>query len=292
MHKRRLLVALAAALVWVDVYAARISFERVVPAPRDLRGAEDLGLISAIGDNDRISTFLDVFLDQTNRSGMLRVHDGTSLGLRSDVALRRFRRRVGAQLFLRVFAFTCQTEKKSGEGRSPDYDGKRVRRRQEWFEAVCTARIDVIDAGSLSVISSFDTRGEGTSPRVAAVTDEERYTATDQAARYAAVAAAEEITPRRVRESIVLEENVPAFDHAMSMIDAGRIAEARRIWNAAALREPDSAPLHMNLAAVCEALGDVPSAGEHYRQATRLAPANSRFRAERELFRRRYGLKQ
>lgn len=293
MHNPRLYFAIVTALVCLNTQGARITFERVIAAPHDLGGAQDLAVISAIGDNDRISTFLDVFLDQTNRSGTLRVHDATSLSVVTDeAARRRVRRRYGAQLYLRVVAFTCRTERKSGEGSSPDFEGKRVRRTQLWFDSVCTARIDVLDPDLLRVVSSFNTRGEGTSPRVLDLTDEERYTATDQAARYAAVAAAEEITPRKVRETITLDEKAPAFFDAVSRIDADRLEEARRIWEAAALGQPASAPLQFDLAAVCEALGDIPAAREHYREAVRLAPKESRYRAELEMFRRRYGLKQ
>jgi hypothetical protein len=292
MGNPRLFIALATALVCLNVGAARITFERVVPAPHDLRGAQDLAVVSAMGDNDRITTFLDVFIDQTNRSETLRVHDATSLGVVSNAASRRrLHRMFGAQLYLRVTAFTCQTERKSGEGSSSDFEGKRVRRKQQWVDCVCSAHIDILDPDSLRVISSFNTRGEGTSPRVVELSDEERFTATEQAARYAAVAAAEEITPRRVRETITLDDRAPAFSDAVSMIDTGRLEEARRVWDGAALRKPASAPLHFNLAAVCEALGDIPSAREHYREAVRLAPGQSRYRAELEMFRRRYRLK-
>lgn len=89
MRNPRLFVAIATVLVCLNIRAARITFERVIPAPHDLGGAQDLAVVSAIGDNDRISTFLDVFLDQTNRSGTLRVHDATSLGVVSDEAARR-----------------------------------------------------------------------------------------------------------------------------------------------------------------------------------------------------------
>ena len=40
---------------------------------------EDLLITHAIGDNDRIATFIDVFIDQTNREGTLRVIDPTTV---------------------------------------------------------------------------------------------------------------------------------------------------------------------------------------------------------------------
>jgi Flp pilus assembly protein TadD len=167
-----------------------------------------------------------------------------------------------------------------------------VRRRQLWIDATCSAHVDILDPDSLRTVSTFDTHGEGTSPRVTELTDEERNTAIDQAARYAAVAAAEEITPRRVRETIALDETAPLFEKGMSMIDSDRLAEARSIWEQALVRRKDSAPLHFNLAAVYEALGDIVAAQQHYREARRLAPNESRYRIELELFRRRNRLKQ
>jgi len=77
------------------------------------------------------------------------------------------------------------------------------------MDAVCMARIDVM-AADMKRISTFYGRGEGTSTRVETISDEERDLAVNVAARYAAVDAAERITPRRVREVIPLDEPVPA----------------------------------------------------------------------------------
>ncbi len=297
MRPPRLFIVLAVFLSCVTAQAtSRLTFQRIIAAPHDLGGAQDLAVVYAIGDNAKITTFLDVFIDQTSRSGTLRVHDATAvgrtIGIRpDDAALKRFRRRFGAQLYLRVNAFSCKSNRKSGEGSSYDFEGKRVRRKQLWIDASCAAHIDVLDPDSLRTLSFFDAHGEGTSPRVEELTDEERDTAIDQAARYAAVAAAEEITPRRVRETITLDETAPAFEDGMAMIDADRLAEARNIWDQAVSRGKDSAALHFNLAAVCEALGDLVAAQQHYQEARRLAPKESRYRIEAELFRRRNRLK-
>ena len=272
------------------VSAARITFERTIAAPQNLRGAQDLAIVYAIGDTDELSTFLEVFIRETNQSGALRVHDATDIGGRlaaSDIARRRYRRRNGTKLFIRVNAFTCATHKRSGEGSAHDFEGKRIRRKQQWFDAVCRAHVDLVDAETMDPHSAFDARGEGTSPRVTQVTEEEREVAEEQAARYTAVVAAEQITPRRVRETIDLVEKAPAFEAGMAMIEANRLSEARKIWEKAVKRDRSSAPLHFNLGAVCEAVGDVDSAREHYEAAQRLAPDESRYRWELEMFRRR-----
>jgi hypothetical protein len=270
--------------------AARIAFERTIAPPQNLGGAEDLAIIYAIGDNEQLSTFLEVFIRETNQGGTLRVHDATAIGstlAASDIARRRFRRRYGTELFIRINTFTCATHKRSGEGSAHDHDGKRVRRKQQWFDAACRAHLDMVDAETMDAHSSFGARGEGTSPRVTTAGEEEREIALEQAARYTAVVAAEQITPRRVRETIDLIEKAPSFDAGMAMIDADRLEDARRIWENAAAREKTSAALQFNLGAVCEAGGDVEAARKYYEAAQRLAPGESRYRWELEMFRRR-----
>ncbi|MGZ8829895.1 MAG: DUF6340 family protein, partial [Thermoanaerobaculia bacterium] len=141
-------------------------------------------------------------------------------------------------------------------------------------------------------LAQFSARGEGTSPRGEVIGDEDRNLAVDQAARYAAVAAAGEITPRRIRETIALVENAPAFEEGMAYIDAGGADQARAVWENALHANQSSAPLHFNLATVYEATGNLKAAEEHYSAAQRLAPKDARYRYEHDLFRRRNGLRK
>ncbi|MGZ8830655.1 MAG: hypothetical protein ACXW2Q_09820, partial [Thermoanaerobaculia bacterium] len=198
--------------------APRITFERTVPAHRSLGAAEDLVITYAIGDNDAIATFIDVFIDQTSRSGTLRVIDPTTVE-RSTERSKRWRRppkyveqRYRADAYLRIDAFSCHTTDKSGQVGAYDVDGNRVHRTQRWSDAVCEAHIDVLEKESKKHLAQFSARGEGTSPRGEVIGDEDRNLAVYQAARYAAVAAAGEITPRRIRETIALVANAPAFE--------------------------------------------------------------------------------
>ena len=55
----------------------------------------------------------------------------------------------------------------------------------------------------------------------------------------------------------------------------------------AAARHQDSAALFFDLAAVSEAIGDVPSARDYYERAVRLSPKERRYATEFRLFRRR-----
>jgi Flp pilus assembly protein TadD len=73
----------------------------------------------------------------------------------------------------------------------------------------------------------------------------------------------------------------------MSLIDSGRLREARALWEAALRQQPRSASLHFNLAAVCEAIGDRKAAERHYTVAHELAPKEERYTSEMRLFTRR-----
>jgi tetratricopeptide (TPR) repeat protein len=284
MLRLRYVCALVMLAASSAVASSRLTFDRTIPAPRSLGRVEDLLITYAIGDNDRIATFIDVFIDQTNREGTLRVIDPTTVE-RSTERSHRWRnppkyaeQRYRADAYLRIEAFSCQTTDRSGLGGAYDVDGNRVHRTQRWVDAVCVAHIDALATDHKRKLAEFNVRGEGTSQRVTRVGDEEREVATDQAARYAAIMAAEQITPRRVRDSIDLAEDAPAFDDGMSYVDSDQLPEARRIWEVALLSNPRSAALHFDLGAVCEAMGDFAAAEQHYAEAARLDPKDSRYR--------------
>jgi tetratricopeptide (TPR) repeat protein len=257
---RRPLIALFLSILAPILFAAspRITFERVVPAPHDIGDAEEIAVVQAIGDSPKIETFVEIFVHQINRSGMLRARDARGSTGPADV-------------YLDVKAFTCSTTTREGEGSARDIDRNRVRRRHVWADAICTARIDVLSP-AMKRLSSFQVKGEGTSPRGDVVGSDEREIALEQAARYAAISAAERITPRRVRESIPLDETAPAFAEAMLLIEAERLADARAMWETTLKKQPRSAALHFNLGALCEALGDRRAAEQHYSAARKLAP--------------------
>lgn len=236
--------------------APRISFLRVVAPAHDL-GAEAVTIAGAIGDSNKIETFLDVFEQKVNASGVLRIEK------EADVRLS-------------IRAFTCTAEEKNGEVGARDADQNRIRRTQHWVDARCGARVDVSDAKGRRRVS-FAVKGEGTSPRTDTLTDDDRNKALDQAARYAAIDAAEQITPRRVRETIPLDETAPAFAEGMELINTDQLEEARKVWETELRRSPRSAALRYNLAALCEAMADRRVAEQHYIAARELAPGERRY---------------
>jgi tetratricopeptide (TPR) repeat protein len=276
----------------VATAAPRLNFVRHVPALHELAG-ERVTILYAIGDSDKVDTFLEVFTDHANRASTLKVENAVEHGQHlvsastDEFTLRRIRREHPADVYLGVNAFTCTLTDHGGEGSEHDTTGERVKRHHVWTDAVCTARIDVLDVNAKRV-ETFTVRGEGTSPRVSELTPEERGIAMEQAARYAAITAAESVTPRRVRESIELDDTAPAFGEFMAMIQAERLSDARAILEIGLRQHPASGALHFDMAAVCEALGDLQAARDHFREALRLAPYSKPYRTELDLFKRRY----
>src|ERR1043165_2552941 len=278
-----LLVATAASA------APRISFVRRVPAAHDLAPAERVAVIYAIGDSDKVLTFVDRFVDVVTRAGKLRITNAVENNHHfATIDVAALRHDHPADAYLGVNVFTCSGVERSAEGSEHDVDGGRIKKTHRWIDATCTARVDVLGRDGRKLFS-YHVRGEGTSPRATTLSDDEKDVAYEQAARYAANVAAEEITPRTVRESIELEETAPSFDDGMAMIDAGKLADARAIWESALRRHRESAALSFDLGALAEAMGDVQAARGYFQAAVKLSPKETRYKSELELFRKRLG---
>jgi tetratricopeptide (TPR) repeat protein len=251
----------------------RIVFERTLRAAHDLGGVEEIAIVQARGDTEQVEAFVDELLRDLNRGGF---------------RARDVRFATGpAEAHLDVKTLVCTTATREGEGSARDVDGNRVKKRYASVEATCSVRIDILNR-FMKHQSTFYASGSGVSPRVDVVTAEERERALEHAARHAASEAADRITPRKVRESIVLDETAPAFEEGYAMIEASRLAEAKAIWEGALRRGgARSAALRFNLGAITEALGDRRAAELHYNAAKQLAPGETRYAAELRQFARR-----
>lgn len=267
----------------------RITFTRTMTPAHDLAPAESLAVIYAIGDSTKIDAFIEHFVDLVSRAGALRIVNAVENNhhlIVDDLSLRTVRREHPADVYLGVNRFTCSGDEKSAEGSEHLDSGDRVKRLHHWIDAMCSARIDVLNSDGRKMFS-YTVRGDGTSPRSVSLTPDERDVAFEQAARYAAVSAAEGITPRMVRESIELDESAPSFDDGYAMVNSERFEDARAIWQAAAIRHRDSAPLYFNLGAVSEAMGDLRAARDYFERAASLSPKERRYATELRLFHRR-----
>ncbi len=298
MTRRTVLhIVLATAVCAAASGAQRLSFVRTVPAEHELHG-DRVVVIYALGDSDQVRNFIDVFVDRANRNRGIAVNDATArhthvIGEHPDEKeIRRIRREHPADVYIGVNHFTCESVDRSGEVGSYDVDGQRVRRMQKWADTVCRARIEVFDGISLKRVDAFEAKGEGTSQRVTELSAEDRKIAASQAARYAAISGSELITPRRVRESVDLDESAPGYEEISRLIDVDRLADARQRWETLLHDNPSSAALHYDLAAVCEAMGDIENARQHYESAVKLSPDQLRYRSELSMFRRRSGQKK
>jgi tetratricopeptide (TPR) repeat protein len=267
----------------------RISFTRTVPAVHDLGSAESIAVIYAMGDSNKVETFVDRFVDLVTRAGALRIENVVENNhhlVVDETSLRALRKAHPADAYVGVNRFACSGDEKSAEGSEHLESGERIRRVHHWIDATCSARVDVLNASGKKIFS-YTVRGVGTSPRLASLTQDERDIAYEQAARFAAVIAADEITPRSQRETIELDDQAPSFDEGFAMIGSERLGDARAIWQSAARRHHDSAPLFFNLAAVSEAVGDIEAARSYYEKAVQLSPKERRYAMELHLFHRR-----
>jgi tetratricopeptide (TPR) repeat protein len=289
--KSRLLFAVALLLCGTAALAnpPRITFMRTMAPAHDLAPADHLAVIYAIGDSNKIESFVEHFVDLVSRAGAMHIVNAVENNHHSlvdDLSLRTVRREHPADAYLGINRFTCNGDERSAEGSEHLDSGDRVKRMHHWIDAQCSARIDVLNADGKKMFS-YTARGQGTSPRSALLTPDERDVAFEQAARFAAVSAADGITPRTVRETIELDENAPSFDDGFSMVTSERLEDARAIWQAAAVRHRDSAPLYFNLGAISEAMGDLTAAGGYFEKAASLSPKQRRYATELRLFHRR-----
>jgi len=253
--------------------APRLVFDRLLPPAHDLGKATDVALVAAESADPHVEPFIDHFLEHANRPGGTHFRDArTTPG--------------PAELHLVLKMLQCDAADREGEGSVRDADGNRVKHRYFWVDAVCAARIDVLSR-YMKPLSTFYAKGEGRSSRVEALDGDQRADALMDAARAAASDAAGRVTPRRVRESIALDDTAPVFEDGASFIAAQDFGSARKIWEEALKKTPSSAPLHFNLGAVCEALGDRQAARLHYLAARELAPRETRYEDEMKLFARR-----
>lgn len=285
---RLVVLALAATALVPSLFSApRLKFVRTIPAVQDLGKAEVVIAIYKADTGTKIEHFMDFFVEQTNRSSVLQADAARIAGDPDNVVLQRVQRRHPADIYIMVRNVECSMEEKAGTGSVHDPDGKRIPQRYEWVAAACRAHMDVLRGRDLTKRFSYMSKGEGQSPRVVDVTDDERNFALEQAARYTAVSASEAITPRRVRESIVLDDTAPGFHESHGLIDTYELEEVRKLWLAAARKHPQSAALQFNLGAVNEALGDLAAAQMHFQKARQMAPSEMRYQHEYKLFQRR-----
>src|SRR5207244_11146701 len=110
-------VLLALALAPITASAARVTFTRVIPPPHDLGMARRAAVIYAIGDNEKITTFVERFIDYAGRATLRidnAVEDDQHLSALNDATLRATRQAHPADIHLGVKACGCSGTERSG----------------------------------------------------------------------------------------------------------------------------------------------------------------------------------
>ena len=121
--KSRFSIAAALLLCAAAAFAnpPRITFMRTMAPAHDLAPAESLAVIYAMGDSNKIETFVEHFVDLVSRAGLLRIANAVENNhhmLVDELALRTVRREHPADAYLGINRFTC------------DGDGEKRRRKR------------------------------------------------------------------------------------------------------------------------------------------------------------------
>ena len=161
---RRLTAALVFQASAAFAVGPHVAFVRLLPAAHDLSPAKSIAVIYAIGDNQKITTFVENFVEYVDRSGTLRVEnaveDNQHLSAFDAAAIKRLRREHPADAYVGIGLFTCDGAERHAEGSEHDVDGGRVKRVHQWVDASCLARIDIrSDTGKR--LFSLTAHGEG-----------------------------------------------------------------------------------------------------------------------------------
>ena len=261
-----------------------VTLTRAVPAPYNLGSIRTIALVDARGEDDLVDRFVETLLREERSRGFYEVLDARSLGLRvSDVARDRRRAddllgRVVADVYFEVRLWSCSVHERSKAYKEKQKDGTEVAKTKWWYEAECAASVEMVSRGGRE-LASFEVTGTHESVKGEKTSSWQRESCLSSAVDEAAHLAVAQFTPRRVEESIGLEKDAPLAKEGIALVEEGRTAEARTLWEGALAANGGNAGLHYNLGAVCEALGDVDAARKEYREAIRLAPGKEEYRA-------------
>ena len=158
--KVRFFLALALLLPAASALSSppRISFTRTMPPAHDLAPAERMAVIYAIGDSPKIEAFVEHFVDLVSRAGVLRIANAVENNqhlIVDEYSLRALRRELHADAYLGINRFSCTGVEKSGEGSEYLENGERVKRMHHWIDAICSARVDVLNGNGKRMFSSL-----------------------------------------------------------------------------------------------------------------------------------------
>ena len=277
----------APASAW-SPFAPKVTFTRRVPAPHNLGPLTRLGLVELSGENAH--TFSHNFKQAVAADGVFEMTDATSERsslsklVRNDKPAKEFRKAYPADVYLGVNISRCFTYPVSRVHREKQKDKSYVTKTYYRVTSSCNAVVRLIDGRDGRELTSYPVSSNRKSAESLQIYGYEAATVEAAALRALVNDVRAGFTPRSEEESIVLDKNAPKFKVAMQQIKNRKIENARKLWEDTLAAGEESAALHYNLAAVCEALGDATSAREHYNDATKLDSASKQYREELSRF--------
>jgi tetratricopeptide (TPR) repeat protein len=275
-------LALLVLVLTVSGCGPGVSVARVVPAPYNLGNVKTVALLEARGTGP-VDRFVNTLMYEERQRGFYSIVDARRYHVRNtDLARDRkgaapLLKEVAADVFLEVRLWGCTSVLQNESVKKKDKDGHEYRKTLYWYRGECNAELDIVD-GDGRELASFEVKGTHDGVKYEEPKDYEQEPALSRAVDEAAERAAGQFTPRRITESISLDEKAPLAKAGIAEIEAGRHDRARKLWEGALDANPASAGLLYNLGAVCEALGDARTARRYYEDALGLAPAKTEYR--------------
>lgn len=272
-------------------FGPKVKFEHVVPPPHHIPGVERIvvaqySTYDPLGSESVMQSMIwrakehrFEIVDATDnrvRLADLRGGKGTTKKFLDDFA---------ADAYMSIDVRNCNSRINSESVKKKKKDGE-VTVNEYWGVASCAADLRIVDPSG-EELASFSVVGDGESTRNESRGSYLENTALTNALSEAAAEAVAKFVPRRVEVSIGLEKKAPGFKEGFEKVKVDRLQDARSVWETTLASNAGSAPLHFNLAAVTEALGDYDAATTHYAEAARLAPGEKKFRRAVDDFEKR-----
>jgi hypothetical protein len=279
----------AAAVVLVLTIAGcgpSVSVTRLVPPPYNLGPARKLVLVEVVGPGRWRSDASRYFHDAVASGGVFQLENATGAGIRLSLlgegeaarTAKAFRSEWPADVYVGLDVSGVTSKMRSKKEKVKAKDGTETERTRYWAEGTCEVELTLLDARTGALLARYSTDETRTTSRSDSAADGLLRDAEAAAVQAAVAAAVHQFTPRRVSETLPLDDEAPDAKAGIERIEAGDLPGARRLWEATLQRAPSDARLLYNLGVVSEALGDPKAAGEYYEDAIRLAPGEPKFR--------------
>ena len=299
MNARRRSTAAAVLLLALSACGPSVTVRRLEPAPYNLGPVRELVLAAVDGPGDRETRMVrDRFVERVDQQGVFHLEDAAPS--RPDIfdfferlfskekskpaqEASDFRKSHPAEIYVRLRVTSVHSYKRSSSDKKKDGSVKW----HHWADGTASFQVTLVDGKDGTSRARFMSEGRASSPIYDDWRDDLRDMAEREAVTHAVDDALAQFTPRRVSESLSLDDKAPRAKEGIELIKKDKLNDARLLWEKARSESGESAGLAYNLGCVSEALGDTKAAAEWYADAIRLDPSSERNRkAEQDLKRR------